>query len=115
MKKKSFTLVEIMIVVAIIAILAAIAVPALGKNRDAAMDQTKKANIKIVNSAVMSYLAANPDKGYADVTKSVLYTQLVDPATGAAPSSLNFMKVGGKALNYTAGSGSTAPTIQYAK
>ena len=67
MKKKSFTLVEIMIVVAIIAILAAIAVPSLSKNRESAQKQTMAANVKLVDAAINGYLADNPSKVRSDV------------------------------------------------
>lgn len=73
MKKKNFTLVEIMIVVAIIAILAAIAVPALAANRRSANLRAAESNVKMVEAAVNSYLADNPTVasstavGWADI------------------------------------------------
>ncbi len=67
MKKKSFTLVEIMIVVAIIAILAAIAVPSLTANRAQAVERTKAANIKMVKAAINSALAADVTAVRSDI------------------------------------------------
>lgn len=62
MKKRSqgFTLVEIMIVVAIIAILAAVAIPNFIKYRDDARKQSCIANMKQLQTAGESWLTANP-------------------------------------------------------
>ena len=49
--KKHFTLVEIMIVVAIIAILGAIAVPSLTANRNTVLEKSKEDNVRKVQMA----------------------------------------------------------------
>ena len=58
MKKSAFTLVEIMIVVAIIALLAAIAVPGLLRARLNANNTASKAALTSVVTAIESYAAA---------------------------------------------------------
>lgn len=54
-----FTLVEIMIVVVIIALLAAIAIPGMLRSRQQAQEATAKANLKLIASALENYAAIN--------------------------------------------------------
>jgi len=56
-KKRGFTLVEIMIVVAIIALLAAIAIPNLLNARRTANDAAAKANLKTMSTELEVYSA----------------------------------------------------------
>ena len=68
MKNNYFTLIEVMIVVAIIAILAAVAIPSLQKNRESATKQTQLANIKIIKNSIAVFLSNNPSKARADIS-----------------------------------------------
>jgi type IV pilus assembly protein PilA len=64
-KQKGFSLIELLIVVAIILIIAAIAVPALMRARIAANESSAAGSVRIIDSAEISYAAAYPNLGFA--------------------------------------------------
>ena len=59
-KKRGFTLVELVIVIAILALLAAIALPKFVNSRQKARETAHNANVRVLKSAAITYLA---DKG----------------------------------------------------
>lgn len=67
-KRAGFTLVEIMIVVAIIALLAAIAVPFFLRYREQAQAATIKNDLRLIDGAVQSYATMNNLGASATVT-----------------------------------------------
>jgi prepilin-type N-terminal cleavage/methylation domain-containing protein len=64
-KQKGFSLIELLIVVAIILIIAAIAIPNLLRARMAANESSAVASIRTVTTAEVTYQSAYPTTGYA--------------------------------------------------
>ena len=62
-KQKGFSLIELLIVVAIILIIAAIAIPNLLRARMAANESSAVASIRTVNTAMITYTATYPTVG----------------------------------------------------
>jgi type IV pilus assembly protein PilA len=64
-KQKGFSLIELLIVVAIILIIAAIAIPNLMRSRMAANESSAVGSVRTINTAMVTYSAAYPDTGFA--------------------------------------------------
>ena len=64
-KQKGFSLIELLIVVAIILIIAAIAIPNLMRSRMAANESSAVGSVRTINTAMVTYAAQFPDTGYA--------------------------------------------------
>lgn len=64
-KQKGFSLIELLIVVAIILIIAAIAIPNLLRARMAANESSAASSIRTINTAEVSYNSNYPLQGYA--------------------------------------------------
>ncbi len=64
-KHKGFSLIELLIVVAIILIIAAIAVPALTRARVSANESSAVGSVRSINTAEVSYNSAYPGIGFA--------------------------------------------------
>ena len=64
-KQKGFSLIELLIVVAIILIIAAIAIPNLLRARIAANESAAASGIRTINTGEISYANTYPTKGYS--------------------------------------------------
>src|ERR1700693_4664688 len=80
-KQKGFSLIELLIVVAIILIIAAIAIPNLLRARIAANESSAVSSIRTINTAQISYQSAYPTVGYAATLAA-----LGPSAVGACPT-----------------------------
>jgi prepilin-type N-terminal cleavage/methylation domain-containing protein len=64
-KQKGFSLIELLIVVAIILIIAAIAIPNLLRSRMAANESSAVGSLRTINTAEVTYATAYPTEGFA--------------------------------------------------
>lgn len=114
-KQKGFSLIELLIVVAIILIIAAISIPTLTRARVAADESSAVGSVRTVNSAEISYNAAYPAVGFATALANLggpLGTCTPSSATGCFIDSV--LTSGNKSgYNFAVGNGScTAATPQ---
>ena len=79
---KGFTLIELMIVVAIIGILAAIAIPNFVSFKNKAIQGTAKANLDTVRAALSQYAADMDDNRYPATGDITNYTTLISMLSG---------------------------------
>src|SRR5438105_3715095 len=96
-----FTLLELLIVVAIILIIAMIAIPSLVRSRQAANESHAVANLRTVNTAEVQYLS-NSQGRYGDIPNLVT-AGMLDNRYTAGSAGYNFdIELSGNALDYTA-------------
>jgi type IV pilus assembly protein PilA len=83
-KQKGFSLIELLIVVAIILIIAAIAIPNLLRARISAHEASAAASLRTINAAQISYMSAYPTVGYASTLAALGGTSCAPPTTSSA-------------------------------
>jgi prepilin-type N-terminal cleavage/methylation domain-containing protein len=77
-KQKGFSLIELLIVVAIILIIAAIAIPNLLRSRIAANEASAVGSLRTINTAEVTYASTYPTQGFASTL-----AQLGPPASNS--------------------------------
>jgi prepilin-type N-terminal cleavage/methylation domain-containing protein len=80
-KQKGFSLIELLIVVAIILIIAAIAIPNLLRSRIAANEASAVGSIRSINTSQVTYSSTYPDAGFAPALVNL------GPISGTSPTS----------------------------
>jgi type IV pilus assembly protein PilA len=96
-KQKGFSLIELLIVVAIILIIAAIAIPNLIKSKMAANEASAVGSVRTINTGEVSYAASCPAIGFSATLAELNTGAICAGGTGIIDAVL----AGGKKSGYT--------------
>ncbi len=110
-KQKGFSLIELLIVVAIILIIAAIAIPNLIKSKMAANESSAVGSLRTITTANIAYSTACPTVGFSASLAELNAGATCTPASGEIDNTLSTGKKSGYNFTYTAGGGS--PVTQF--
>jgi len=98
-ENRAFSLLELLIVVAIILIIATIAIPSLLRSRQSAQESSAVAQLRTINTAEVTYISSNQGS-YGDIP-SLITQGLIDSRFSGTVSGYSFT-VSASGPNYTA-------------
>src|SRR6202171_3713295 len=110
-KQKGFSLIELLIVVAIILIIAAIAIPNLLRARIAANESSSVSSIRTINTAEVTYLTAYPTVGYSATLVALGPGAGVQACPAGGPTSSAACLLDSALANNIAGGGKSGYTV----
>jgi type IV pilus assembly protein PilA len=114
-KQKGFSLIELLIVVAIILIIAAIAIPNLMRAKISANEASAVESLRTLNTAQISYNSTYPNVGYA-ATLVALAGRNCNPPTSAGACLIDTQLASGIKSGYSIAiccTGTTTPVSSY--
>jgi prepilin-type N-terminal cleavage/methylation domain-containing protein len=119
-KQKGFSLIELLIVVAIILIIAAIAIPNLLRSRIAANEASAVGSVRTINTAEVTYASTYPSVGFSTTLAPLGPASAGSTAVASSANAqlLDYALATGTKSGYTfvvaagAGSGVPQPTYQ---
>ena len=113
-KQKGFSLIELLIVVAIILIIAAIAIPNLLRARMAANEASAVASIRTVNTGMITYNSSYPTVGFATALTNLGGAAPCTPVQAASCLVDSVLAAGVKSgYNFAATGAGGPPQVQY--
>jgi prepilin-type N-terminal cleavage/methylation domain-containing protein len=119
-KQKGFSLIELLIVVAIILIIAAIAIPNLLRSRMAANESSAVGSIRTINTSEVAYATTFPAVGFTALASLGGTAAVCTTATGATSTNAclidNTIALGPNTKSgyvFTTSGFSGTPTVQY--
>ncbi len=110
MNKKGFTLAELLIVVAIIAVLVAIAIPVFSSQLDKSKDATNIANARSIYAVLVTDFL---EDGSVDTAPSGTFNGSADATITVGTQTFGFKKLNNAAFSYGTNASTGAPMITY--
>jgi type IV pilus assembly protein PilA len=112
-KQKGFSLIELLIVVAIILIIAAIAIPNLLKSKMAANESSAVGSLRTVNTGEVTYAASCPAIGFSATLVELNTGALCTGGSGIIDNVLSTGTKSGYTFTYTAAQNGTTLNTSY--